>query len=189
MINANQPKVQHQPCISSAGLTQGHQPVHRCALAWQGVDHRTAKRNPTAENHRSWQSGHTTNLNPATTVTFAPQPQAAPPHMSLSTTAGPGPDEPAIVVQSRRAHTSSLPRPGPFPTSSSRELTQPMVQCKVKAAITTYQRQEKEKCVSSCDSASCSTNGTKVASSPFLIFGTPTLLVALPSSKEPEHSS
>lgn len=42
MINANQPKVQHQPCISSAGLTQGHQPVHRCALAWQGVDHRTA---------------------------------------------------------------------------------------------------------------------------------------------------
>ncbi|XBJ09570.1 hypothetical protein VPH35_014620 [Triticum aestivum] len=94
--------------------------------------------------------------------------------MSLSTTAGPGPDEPAIVVQSRRAHTSSLPRPGPFPTSSSRELTQPMVQCKVKAAITTYQRQEKEKCVSSCDSASCSTNGTKVASSPFLIFGTPT---------------
>ena len=72
------------------------------------------------------------------------------------------------------AHTSSLPRPGPFPTSSSRELIQPMVQCKVKAAITTYQRQEKEKCVSSCDSASCSTNGRKVASSPFLIFGTPT---------------
>lgn len=42
VMNANQPKVQHQPYISSAGLTQGHQPVHRCALAWQGVDHRTA---------------------------------------------------------------------------------------------------------------------------------------------------
>ena len=65
MINANEPKVQHQPCISSAGLTQGHQPVHRCALAWQGVDHRTA------EHHRSWQRGRTTNLNPTTTVTFA----------------------------------------------------------------------------------------------------------------------
>lgn len=42
MINANRPKVQQQPCISSAGLTQGYQPVHRCALDWQGVDHRTA---------------------------------------------------------------------------------------------------------------------------------------------------
>lgn len=176
MINANQPKVQHQPCISSAGLTQGHQPVHRCALAWQGVDHRTApagkKKSDGRESPQLAKRPHDKSEPSDNRDLRPPTSSGTSAHVALHHNRT-GTGRAGHCGPIKAPHTSGLPSPGPFPTSSSRELIQPMVQCKVKAAITTYQRREKEKCVSSCDSASCSTNGTKVASSPFLIFGTP----------------
>lgn len=151
-------------------MTQRQQPIHRCALCLtrQGVTTRRhldpdTKTRP-AVNHCSWQRPK----KPGTT--------AAAQVVVHRNKARQGP---------RRGTRAACQSPAPFPQlPPSRELTHlsmvvsrlHCIACKSQGrqrCLAMYQRQEKGKCVSACDSASCSPNGGKLASPRVLMFGTP----------------